>query len=150
MQTFMPLPSFVESAAALDYRRLGKQRVEVKQLLHALGVPVGGPLPPKPSSWRNHPAARMWKGYEFNLVVYGAAMCQEWISRGYCDSLAPQFLEASRLFLGKPVSQPPWMGNPEFHAAHRSNLLRKLPDHYSRFGWTEPHDLPYIWPEANA
>ena len=32
------------------------------------------------------------------------------------------------------------------HASHRSNLLRKEPAHYTQFGWTEPPDLPYVWP----
>jgi hypothetical protein len=29
-----------------------------------------------------------------------------------------------------------------------SNLIRKNPQHYSQYGWTEPQDLPYIWPVA--
>ena len=36
MQTFLPYPDFQISASVLDYRRLGKQRVECKQLLTAL------------------------------------------------------------------------------------------------------------------
>jgi len=44
---------------------------------------------------------------------------------------------------------PPWIGQENFHASHRSNLLRKKPDHYGQFGWDEPRDLPYVWPEKN-
>lgn len=33
MNTFLPYPSFDESAKCLDYKRLGKQRVEAKQIL---------------------------------------------------------------------------------------------------------------------
>ena len=33
MQTFLPYPDFKQSAACLDYRRLGKQRVEGVQIL---------------------------------------------------------------------------------------------------------------------
>ena len=33
MQTFLPYPDFVKSALVLDYRRLGKQRVEARQIL---------------------------------------------------------------------------------------------------------------------
>lgn len=146
MQTFMPLASYVDSAACLDYRRLGKQRVECKQLLQALGVPVGGPLPTKPSSWRNHPAARMWQGHESALVEYAIEVCGEWIRRGYRDTLLPQFHDAADWLRGRLPDAPPWFGCGEFHASHRSNLLRKLPDHYCRFGWSEPHDLPYVWP----
>jgi len=33
----------------------------------------------------------------------------------------------------------------EIHASHRSNLLRKNFEFYSKFGWKEPDNLPYIW-----
>ena len=40
MQTFLPYPSFEESAKVLDWRRLGKQRVEGMQIINAIsGVP---------------------------------------------------------------------------------------------------------------
>ncbi len=67
MQTFLPYPCFIESAKCLDFRRLGKQRVESKQLLNALeirksGIAKGG--------WVNHPATVMWEGYEDALKHY--------------------------------------------------------------------------------
>jgi hypothetical protein len=42
--------------------------------------------------------------------------------------------------------RPSWLGDDAVHASHRSNLLRKDLRHYSRFGWTEPDDLEYVWP----
>ena len=36
MQTFLPTSDFRESARLLDYKRLGKQRVEGMQLLNAM------------------------------------------------------------------------------------------------------------------
>jgi len=36
VQTFLPYPDFKQSAACLDYRRLGKQRVEGVQILKAI------------------------------------------------------------------------------------------------------------------
>ena len=36
MQTFLPYADFAESARALDQKRLGKQRVEVIQIVRAL------------------------------------------------------------------------------------------------------------------
>jgi hypothetical protein len=41
---------------------------------------------------------------------------------------------------------PPWLGDNTFHASHKSNLLRKDPVWYGQFGWSEPTDLPYVWP----
>lgn len=142
MQTFLPHSNFLQSAACLDRQRLGKQRVECKQILLALGVPVGANTP-RGSAWRNHPATRMWKGYEGSLATYGWIVCMEWRDRGYRDTLAPQFLEATT---GRSIAPPPWIDNESFHASHRSNLLRKLPEWYGQFGWGEPNDLPYVWP----
>lgn len=154
MQTFLPLPTFAESAAVLDDRRLGKQRVEAKQILISLGVPVG-PHDGNPSSrWRNHPAVRMWRGFERSLCHYAIAVCDEWRSRGFRDSLGEQFVDASKWVLlalhdispSSAFANPRWLGADAVHQSHRSNLLRKFPEHYSRFGWSESSDLPYVWP----
>jgi len=40
---------------------------------------------------------------------------------------------------------PVWIGDEELHASHRSNLLRKDPEHYGQFEWEEPDDLEYVW-----
>jgi hypothetical protein len=160
MQTFLPYPSFRESARCLDYRRLGKQRVECKQLLLALGVPVGEHQP-KPTTWINHPAARMWRRHELSLALYGQVVCREWRERGYKDTLLDQFkaaydwlqelrwdADAGRYVYGVNghITYPNWIGYDRLHASHRSNLLRKDATHYGQFGWQEPADLPYWWP----
>ena len=133
MQTFLPLPDFKATAKCLDWRRLGKQRVEAKQILDILmGIRRGG-------GWRSHPAVKMWAGHEPALANYLQAMISEWVERGYNNTMAaPIFAEAA--------TPPPWLGDRGFHASHRSNLLRKDPEHYGKFGWTEAPDLPYVWP----
>ena len=66
MQTFLPYPDFKQSAACLDYRRLGKQRVEGVQILKAiLGEKSLNDKPYK--GWLNHPATLMWKPYPIAL-----------------------------------------------------------------------------------
>lgn len=68
------------------------------------------------------------------------------MSRGYKDTC---FEKISALLHYIPFGHhylPPWLGDPAFHASHRSNLLRKDPVHYGQFGWTEGPDLPYVWP----
>lgn len=148
MQTFMPYPDFVKSAQCLDNKRLGKQRVECKQIYLALENPYSS----KPSKWVNHPAVQMWKGHLFLLLSYGMAICFEWRRRGFKDSLMPQFDHWEELHIpfgysaNNPVETPKWFGDERFHASHRSNLLRKDPVHYGQFGWTEPNNLPYFWP----
>lgn len=140
MQTFLPSPSYAESARVLDNRRLGKQRVECKQILLAMSKTSGG--------WVNHPATKMWRGHEIELCRYAHAMCREWVQRGYKDNLAVFFADAVLQFHGdgRNPYPPPWLGDESFHASHRSNLLRKAPDYYARYGWSEPADLPYVWP----
>lgn len=135
MQTFLPFPDYVESAQVLDYRRLGKQRVEAKQILNALENGGG---------WSNHPAVKMWRGYEFQLCLYAINVCQEWRRRGYKDSLLPFFIDKATEYADNN-EEPWWLGLNAFHKSHRSNLLRKDAGYYSMH-FDEPHDLPYIWP----
>lgn len=138
MNTFLPYPDFERSAASLDRQRLGKQRLEVFQILRTLAQGGG---------WANHPAVRMWRGHERHLARYGVAVCREWRSRGYADSLEPRIVELGERFPdGAP---PPWLGDPAFHRAHRGNLVRKDPEWYgTRFPDGDP-TLPYVWPEIS-
>lgn len=124
MQTFLPYPHFGASARCLDRLRLGKQRVEAFQLLKG--------------SWPNHPASKMWRGYSAALEQYMRAMILEWVSRGYQNNMLIPAINSA-------FNYPPWFGRADFHAAHRSNLLRKDFAHYSQFGWTEPTNLVYLW-----
>ena len=121
----------------LDRQRLGKQRVETMQIMKALKLGVG---------WVNHPATKMWRGYEHILLQYQEAICNEWTSRGYKDTC----LEKTRdLHGGEAASSlllPPWLGKKVVHSAHRANLLRKAPEWYSQFGWSEEPADGYNWP----
>lgn len=145
MQTFLPYPDFAKSASVLDRQRLGKQRVEAYQILRALvGASTG---------WRNHPATKMWVGYEFSLAEYTIAMCDEWTRRGYKDSIAEKVcaLVGEHGLPRGEGAKPPWMTNGDIAllcTTHRSNLLRKAPLHYRQFGWTEATDLAYYWPSS--
>lgn len=136
MQTFLPYPSFAASAQVLDRQRLGKQRVEAWQILRTLRGETTG--------WRNHPAVRMWCGYELALMHYGLQMCAEWRRRGFQDSMQSRFLELTNAYGGAFV-EPPWLGDEAFHRSHQSNLVRKLPAHYGPLFPGVPDNLPYVW-----
>lgn len=140
MQTFLPSADYAETARVLDYKRLGKQRVECKQILLAMGKSSGG--------WRNHPATKMWRGYEIELCRYAVTICSEWVARGYKDSLTSFFTDALDNYQadGRTETPPPWLGDDRIHASHRSNLLRKDAQYYKQFGWSEPDNLGYVWP----
>lgn len=146
MQTFLPYNSFTETAQCLDYKRLGKQRVECKQLLTALDNKRRGIA----SGWQNHPATLMWEGYEMALCTYATAICQEWKRRKYKDSLLTWFLDQQIIWSRiSGVRPPPWLGDERLHASHRGRLLFKDPVYYGKFDWNE---LPrsdkegYYWP----
>lgn len=137
MQTFLPYPNFTQSAQCLDNKRLGKQRVEAWQIYLAL-------QPGSTSNWRKHPIVGMWRGREVALLMYGVEMCDEWMRRGFNDSLREKFMaEMPRHMKGYQL--PEWIGDERFHASHRSNLLRKDWEWYSKFGWREKKNLPYVW-----
>jgi len=139
MQTFLPYDDFTKSLSVLDNKRLGKQRVEASQILNALSGKTKG--------WVNHPATKMWRGYESALILYRNLSIIEWIRRGFNNTM-PFFSSpgGGLLFSPNAVIMPGWFGNKDFHASHRSNLLRKDPSYYGKFGWDESSDLPYIWP----
>jgi hypothetical protein len=92
----------------------------------------------------------MWKGYEPALVVYGLAMVDEWVRRGSPDTVAPQLIAELGRRPRRDAKRPPWVGDPAFHAAHRSNLLRKDPEWYRQLWPDEPDDLEYVWPVRKA
>lgn len=136
MQTFLPEKSFEESAKALDTKRLGKQRVETYQLLKSLAGDSKG--------WINHPACKMWVGYERLLVDYGLTICKVWKQYGYKDTC----YEKIEAYLNRfPVTSDtlPWYTN-EFIQSHRSNLIRKDQVFYGPKWPDVSPDLPYIWP----
>ncbi|MFF2995042.1 MSMEG_6728 family protein [Streptomyces sp. NPDC057950] len=152
MQTFLPYPDFMQSAAVLDQARLGKQRVEALQVLRGLTVPGYG--------WRHHPAVRMWVGYEEALVRYGLDVCAMWTAEARADTCASTLTtDFARYRPGATVrvqerlaaddELPPWLGDPAFHRSHQSALVRKAPDIYTLFFPDVPDDLPYVWPTSD-
>lgn len=162
MNTFLPYPSFKDSAKVLDFHRLGKQRIECLQILNCLKI---GPyqynetIQPKKTPWYFHPATQMWKGYEKSLAIYGLYICNEWINRGYKDSCfdklqlyIPNYIFKEDNYIDYSglssllYPSPKFLGNKDFHLAMQSNLIRKAPDFYKPiFGFDIPENLPYIW-----
>lgn len=130
MQTFLPYPDFVLSTKVLDSRRLGKQRVESRQILNALHDNV--------NRWRSHPAVRMWKGCEDALVAYSNECITEWINRGYNNNMPIIPIHNYTL--------PWWFGVNRFHDSHKAALLFKAPDWYQKFGWNVEPKIEYWWP----
>ena len=142
MQTFLPYESFRKSAKVLDWRRLGKQRVEGMQIINAIegkkrkdGKPYKG--------WLNHPATVMWRPYIDALKVYTNVIIKEWIYRGYNNNM-------NLYVVSNRVKFPHWLGKESFHSSHRANLLRKDYEYYSQFGWKENPKSPYVWHDVEG
>ena len=151
MQTFLPYDSFRKSAQCLDYRRLGKQRVECKQILNALykwhQLEKHG-IQPEKKGWMNHPAVLMWKGYENFLGNYMQDMIAEWVKRGYKNTMVVPWTMIDEIVADHAgmFASPWWLGYSEVHESHQSNLLRKDTEFYGQFNWSVDDTLEYIWP----
>jgi hypothetical protein len=150
VQTFLPSPDFATSAALLDRRRLGKQRVEALQVLRALLRPGYG--------WQHHPAVGMWRGYPEAVAAYGLAMCAQWRAEGGADTVAASIAaELAAAGLDPPRGQaelaaagllPGWLGDERVHRSHRAALVSKDPEHYGPLFPDEPvrSGTDYHWP----
>lgn len=144
MQTFLPYPSFEESAAVLDMKRLGNQRNENFVIMRAL---LGD------KRYAHHPVTKQWEGYESALMLYHTVICNEWHTvRGYKDTVFGKMMEmyipatSDRMLLLTPeefaISEqrgrdlinppmPPWLGDERYHQSHRENLLFKNYEYYA-------------------
>lgn len=139
MNTFLPYADCIKSAQSLDYRRLGKQRVEAFQLIKIIGI--GPRTNGKVTPWYNHPATQMWINHVEALKYYYNCMVEEWIYRGYNNTM--------KLYPISDFKYPSWFGNDDFHLSHRSNLLRKDRNFYQeKFEYGLVDSLPYIWPKG--
>jgi hypothetical protein len=144
VQTFLPHKDYARCARVLDRQRLGKQRLEARQILMAN---VHGPN----TGWYNHPVTRNWRGFEVDLARYGMAICAEWARRGYRDEQFDVFLTIATFLTenGEVRVQPPWVTS-ALCSCHRAALLGKDYAHYSQFGWTERPTTGYEWPATFA
>jgi Pyrimidine dimer DNA glycosylase len=148
VQTFLPHPDFELSARSLDPKRLGKQRVECIQVVRGLTWEKYG--------WKNHPAVKMWRGYEEALGRYGLVMCEVWLELGFGDTCAAT-IQADLATYGVPHLRteaeladagalPPWLFDEAVRESHQSALVRKDPAYYRPLFPDVPDDLPYHWP----
>lgn len=146
MQTFLPYPDFIESASCLDNRRLNNQINESKAILKTL---VG-----LSSGWANHPAVKMWRGFEAALYLYYSTCQKVWVlDRGKQREDYP-----APLLVNAVLVLPSWLGDPRLHASHQSKLIQKFYSDCHKGIWDDsvepyvaqfPHtpiDLQYWWP----
>ena len=134
MQTFLPYDDFYKVAEVLDNKRLNKQTLECYQILNVLSNddPRAG--------WRNHPAVKMWRGFEMGLYQYTFVMVQEADKRGIKTDKNVANLEAlhARAYKDWGYGIPTWFDNVDVlnkvTTTHKANLYNKDPEYYVDFG----------------
>jgi hypothetical protein len=136
MQTFCAYADLYDNFKCMDYQRLGKQRVECKQIYLILKDSKYMP------TYNNHPAVLQWKGYESALIDYAIRCCSEWKMRGYQDTLFHWFRKLPE-YQENPI-YPWWWGNNDLHQSHRARLYQKNKVFYSSFK-EDDKGQGYIW-----
>jgi hypothetical protein len=133
MQTFLPYKDFDKSAEALDNKRLNKQILECYQILKVLSNPD-----PR-AGWRNHPAVKMWRGFEHLLLNYTYTMVREADKRGIKTDKNVENIMAlvasEGMYWGLEI--PEWYSNDitmkRLTTTHKANLYKKDPMFYFDF-----------------
>lgn len=153
--TFLPYPSFTESAKVLDNQRLGKMRSETyiilqKVLLLEEELKNNKIVESKRGKYLSHPAVKMWVGYSTFLKQYFNAVVSEWVGRGFNNNYPLYtFTEEEKLLLSTKKEFPPFIGLKIFHYSQQASLKRKHPYYYSSLFTSLPEaysSLGYFWP----
>lgn len=116
--TFLVTDDFPANATFLDSKRLGKQRLEAKQIINALE---------KGGGWANHPIVGCWANYVSCLKYYYNCILAEWTRRGYQNTM----LAYTDLPPPAEIIYPPWVSEPRVQYAMMSQLIQKNGDYYS-------------------
>ena len=135
MQVFLPEHTYRDCAQALDQKRLVKQLLEGRQILSALAGETKG--------WVNHPATRMFKGYEGELVSYLLQIKIEMQERGYkwennWDTITGTWTKYFKPKHGTILELPDYLkpGHPDnlrIIITHRGRLYEKAPELYPQY-----------------
>ena len=165
--TFIVSEDFETTAKALDNKRLGKQRLEARQILDKCeylnihGWDKEKYKGTKYASYVNQPVLLMWKDHTSALRLYYNAIVKEWMARGFENNM-PLLAHKPRLVNGKykrtivmegapvpKVEMPPWLTWKPFLWSHMAALLRKNPKYYENSFPELPKNylgLGYVWP----
>jgi hypothetical protein len=126
MQVFI-VGSPLETAMALDPKRLRKQIIECGQILDALHGQ---------SAWSNHPCVLQYRGYEMWLGFY--KYCLEYYANGW--------LRDAKIENNYAESCKPPFHTEEYFDHMKARLFTKNPQHYARFAeyGTSDYNLYYV------
>lgn len=142
-------PNIYKTMEVLDYRRLGKQRLEAKQIINTLESSSDG--------WKNHPALLSWKDHIEPLKAYYNICVQEWVNRGYKNTMELYEIDESKFHAleyhdGKfsepdKYSYPKFVSFEPFIFSHQASLKRKDSIFYKDLIPPEEYlSRGYLWP----
>lgn len=136
MQVFI-IGTPLETARALDRKRLNKQIIECQQILDALNGA---------KAWSNHPCVLQYRGYEewLNfyldcLFYYRSYLCEEnWTKQ---ESLILKSQSCSRFAMDL---RPPFHTQ-EYFSQMKKRLYTKDKEHYKQWEWLGKSDENYYF-----
>lgn len=165
VNTFVVDSDLARNASLLDTKRLGKQRIEAKEIIDILESLDRGVIPKK-KGWMNHPATKMWYGYTNALKVYYNYILTEFKKRSDHNTMQYYDIDVSLYYVNPYIgngnfkfpfteySFPPWFAFPPFILAQRASLIRKSPEIYNDiFNCEEiqPYlQYGYLWPSNHG
>lgn len=133
MQVFLPEHTFAKCAEVLDTKRLVKQLLEGRQIMTVLAGESTS------NGWKNHPAVKMFEGYEKTLYSYLRAIRDEMQTRGYKWEKNWEVIQGiyERHYQDELQGYPFWMQDKEMWnrvvITHRGRLWEKDPAHYAQY-----------------
>jgi len=143
MQTWLVANTFEKSATLLDRRRLGAQLYESVHILASLRHKNHLLINPK-RDVSNHPASKLWVGYERELGAYIYAHLSEWCNRGYKSDINTKNYRVITEGLERGMYNIPSWITSEVIVTHRNVLYRKNPTFYPK-KWCGDRGMRYDW-----
>ena len=126
MQVFI-IGSPLETAEALDSRRLNKQIIECSQILSALHGK---------SAWSNHPCVLQYRGYEEWLWMYKEVLYEYYLyahNNNATESLKENCFDLFVYWNNKTVGCTPPFHTQEYFAQMKRRLYTKDNNHYKQW-----------------
>lgn len=121
VNTFLIHEDYTQIAKLLDYKRLGKQRVECKQLITIIENYYNKNY--TKTGWKTHPATLMWLNDLNELKKYANCMIREWIHRGYKNTMETYIIT-------EQTKKPWFVKSRDIRYTHMASLMRKDPAYY--------------------
>lgn len=144
VNTFIISEYLPDTFTILDNKRLGKQRLEAKQIINILEKIDNGEDVLK-IGFASHPATKMWIGYTDALKIYYNLCVTAWINRGFKNTM-PLYQ------INHNVNYPKFLSFLPLINSHKAALIRKDPIFYKHLKTEdiEPYmKLGYLWPNTS-